>query len=368
MTSTGKFDSPQSPRNRAVDLEENTKMQSTHSNEKSNESLPSQDVRMSPTVTNTSNVNGLTVEVPSKITTPIRCKTCPALLDEKQESWMKQCVGCFKDTTTKRNCSVCERPRIVINDEKWKTVCNGCFKDAALKPCVSCRVPSIKAFETWRTFCKHCYAAKNWKRTCEKCKERPIKDDLPSYVKTCTRCYMNDRMRNFTNCTTCPADKQGLLNCRNGAPMCRDCMRANNLIVDKKSLINGRHQTYTYSVTPTTPPNSPSGVTGMEWGRPILEKARDKIPPAPPPLVRQRAYWSEPMIEHTIDGERKAYSKSKMREEQEAKGHEVLFNDQVKEQRGVEDREFERQLKKQREREGKALERERENIRVQYLA
>jgi hypothetical protein len=86
----------------------------------------------------------------------------------------------------------------------------------------------------------------------------------------------------------------------------------------------------------------------MEWGRPILEKARDKkLPPAPPPLVRQRAYWS--------DTEKKA-------------GHEVLFNDQVKEQRGVEDREFERQLKKQREREGKALERERENIRVQYLA
>jgi hypothetical protein len=349
MTSTGKFDSPQSPRNRAVDLEESTKMQSTHSNEKSNESLPSQDVRMSPTVTNTSNVNGLTVEVPSKITTPIRCKTCPALLDEKQESWMKQCVGCFKDTTTKRNCSVCERPRIVINDEKWKTVCNGCFKDAALKPCVSCRVPSIKAFETWRTFCKHCYAAKNWKRTCETCKERPIKDDLPSYVKTCTRCYMNDRRRNFTNCTACPADKQGLLNCRNGAPMCRDCMRANNLIVTLRDW--GKH----------TPPNSPSGVTGMEWGRPILEKARDKkLPPAPPALVRERAFRNE--------GTWGDYCDSKMREEQEAKGHEVLFNDQVKEQRGVEDREFERQLKKQREREGKALERERENIRVQYLA
>jgi hypothetical protein len=150
-------------------------------------------------------------------------------------------------------------------------------------------------------------------------------------------------------------------------------MRANNLIVTLRDW--GKH----------TPPNSPSGVTGMEWGRPILEKARDKkLPPAPPALVRQRAYWSEPMIEHTIgghtidwrepmvehkiDGEREAYSKSKMREEQEAKGHEVLFNDQVKEQRGVEDREFERQLKKQREREGKALERERENIRVQYLA
>jgi hypothetical protein len=162
--------------------------------------------------------------------------TCPSQLDDSQDEWMKQCVGCFKDNTTKRNCAVCERPRIVINDETWKTVCNGCFKDAALKPCTSCRVPSIKAFETWRTLCKDCYAGKKWKRTCEKCKERPIKDDLPAYVKTCTSCYMKDRKRNFTSCKICPAAKSELLNCRNGAPACRDCMRDMNMIVNAETL------------------------------------------------------------------------------------------------------------------------------------
>ena len=235
----------------------------------------SQDERMHPVPTCTLNENNQKTGEPSTTTTgPRVCKTCPAWLDEDQEQWMKQCVGCFKDKTTKRNCAVCERPRIVINDEKWKTVCNGCFKDAALKPCGSCRVPSIKAFETWRTLCKNCYANKNWKRTCETCKERPIKDDLPAYVKTCTRCYMLDRKRNFTSCPSCPVDKEHLLSRRNGAPSCRDCMRVNKLIVN--------NDTITFMVKE----EAPDGLTGPEWGRNVLKKARD-LPP-PPPLLRTR--------------------------------------------------------------------------------
>ena len=159
------------------------------------------------------------------------CQTCPSELTEDQEPWMKQCVGCFKDDQTKRNCAVCERPRIVINDERWKTVCNQCFKDAALKPCGSCREPKIRAYESWRTLCKDCFADKKWKRTCEVCEERPIKDDLPAYVKSCTKCYMDKRRIEFASCPLCPPDKQHLLSRRMGAPSCRDCMNDAGLIV-----------------------------------------------------------------------------------------------------------------------------------------
>lgn len=160
------------------------------------------------------------------------CQTCPAELGEDQDQWMKQCVGCFKDKQTKRACSVCQQPRIVINDEKWKTVCSQCFKDAALKPCASCRQPKIKAYETWRTLCKDCYNAKNWKRTCETCGERPIKDDAPQWVRTCTHCYMEHKKANFVECSSCPPEKAGYLNCRKGAPSCRDCMVKAGLIVN----------------------------------------------------------------------------------------------------------------------------------------
>lgn len=160
-----------------------------------------------------------------------KCQTCPSKLGPDQEPWMKQCVECFRDDQTKRKCTVCQKPRIVINDEPWKTVCSQCFNDAALKPCTSCREPKIKAFETWRTLCKECYAGKKWKRTCELCKERPIRDDQPSYVKTCNRCYMETRKIHYTNCPTCPLEKKHLLNCRRGAPNCRDCMRNAGLIV-----------------------------------------------------------------------------------------------------------------------------------------
>lgn len=159
------------------------------------------------------------------------CRTCPAELSPNQEDWMTQCAGCFKDVRTKRPCSVCKEPRIVINAESWKTVCNQCFKDAALKPCSVCREPKIKSYEPWRTLCKDCYKGKKWKRTCEECKERPIKDDLPSYVKSCTHCYMEKRKANFTTCPSCPDDKKHLLNCHKGAPACRDCMYAKNMIV-----------------------------------------------------------------------------------------------------------------------------------------
>jgi hypothetical protein len=250
---------------------------SVHLDQLNYQAQNSQDQRMHPAPISISNENNpMTGEQSPTIspisTSPRTCQTCPAWISEDQEPWMKQCVGCFKDNTTKRNCTVCERPRIVINDEKWKTVCNGCFKDAALKPCTSCRVPSIKAFETWRTLCKDCYANKNWKRTCAGCKERPIKDDLPAYVKTCTRCYMLDRKKNFTPCPSCPVGKEHLLSRRNGAPSCRDCMRANNLIVDTlKSIVTEK---------------KPDGLTGPAWGRSILKEARD-LPP-PPPLTRTR--------------------------------------------------------------------------------
>jgi len=170
--------------------------------------------------------------VPKRIIHPVRlCMTCPAELAPDQDTWMRQCVECFKDDQTKRNCTVCQRPRIVINDEKWKTVCSECFKNAALKPCSACREPKIKAYETWRTLCKDCYAAKKWKRTCVECGERPIKDDLPSYVKTCTHCYMDKRRKNFSVCQKCPQPNTRL-NCRKGAPSCRECMMKDGLIVN----------------------------------------------------------------------------------------------------------------------------------------
>lgn len=180
----------------------------------------------SPSLTNT------VVKEKEKEGGPRICQTCPAELMPDQEPWMKQCPDCFMDDSTKRKCEVCQKPKIVINDDPWKKVCSQCFNDAALKPCLSCREPKIKAYETWRTLCKECYVAKNWKRTCEVCGERPIKDDMPSWCKTCTHCFVEKKKANFKTCPDCPPARAHLLNCRKGAPACRDCMNQKGLIVN----------------------------------------------------------------------------------------------------------------------------------------
>ena len=159
------------------------------------------------------------------------CLTCPSTIAPEQPEWAKQCMDCFKDDRTKRNCKVCEKPKIVNTEPEWKTVCGACFKESPMKRCVQCKEFNIKAFE-WRKMCKECFEKGDFARPCQVCKIRPVDPGAATYIVNCTKCYLEKKKQTHDACPWCPNDpsKRFTLNKRKGAPACRSCMISKDLI------------------------------------------------------------------------------------------------------------------------------------------
>lgn len=160
-----------------------------------------------------------------------KCSTCPATIPGSDPEWFSQCPDCFQDERTKRNCTVCNKPKISCTAEAWKTVCATCYNESPLRQCNGCKVYNIKAVEpSWRNYCQECYKNKQFERVCEECKVRPIKSSLPKYVKNCTKCYIDKKSLTHEPCPSCPPEMQKLLRKRKSAPSCRECMIGQGLI------------------------------------------------------------------------------------------------------------------------------------------
>jgi len=161
----------------------------------------------------------------------VTCGTCTAFLEPDTPVWAKQCMDCFRDSATRRECRVCSKPRIAVSEPEWKQVCGKCFQEAAMKPCVGCKEFKIKAFETWRTLCKDCWVDRaKYMRICQVCNDRPLKPDVPDYIKTCTKCFIDMKKLTHDLCPTCTGRNATLLRKRKTAPACRDCMKDQGLI------------------------------------------------------------------------------------------------------------------------------------------
>ena len=162
-----------------------------------------------------------------------KCATCPVQITVDQGTeWKTQCVDCFKDERTKRECKLCKKKKICITEPSYKDVCGLCYREAPMKPCSKCKQYVIKAFE-WRSMCSPCFKAADFDRPCQTCKVRPIQSHLPSYVTSCTRCYLEKKQLTHDACPWCPKDpdtKRLTLNKRKGAPGCRNCMIEKGLI------------------------------------------------------------------------------------------------------------------------------------------
>ena len=160
------------------------------------------------------------------------CQTCPSKLTIKDPPYARQCYECYKDTRTKRPCRVCSKPSIPVSEPAWKDVCGSCYTNAAMRPCGQCKQYVIRSTDpTWRTMCQQCYKDKNWNRTCEECKEKPIRDELPSYVTKCTSCYLKARRETHDACAICETEDMKGKWKRIEAPMCRECMVGQSLIM-----------------------------------------------------------------------------------------------------------------------------------------
>lgn len=161
----------------------------------------------------------------------LTCSTCSADLEADQPSWAKQCVDCFRDDTTRRECRVCGKAKIAVSEPEWKQVCGTCFLQAAMKPCIGCKELKIKAFETWRQLCKDCWVDRaKYMRICQVCDDRPLKSSVPDYIKTCTKCFIEMKKKTHEVCGSCTGKNATLLRKRKTAPACRDCMKEQGLI------------------------------------------------------------------------------------------------------------------------------------------
>lgn len=158
-----------------------------------------------------------------------KCATCPAIIElEEDKLWVKQCRDCFKDDATKRNCKICNEPKILINDEAWKKICGACFKRAPIRLCVGCMLPKVRSYDKNQELCPDCYKdSSKWARTCQECGKHPISSSKPSYIKTCSICYIEMKRRTHEPCDSCG---NKLLVKMKRAPACRECMRKQGLI------------------------------------------------------------------------------------------------------------------------------------------
>lgn len=176
-------------------------------------------------------------EMPARLEEPKQCSTCPGTIPAGELAWKKQCVDCFRDDRTKRPCEICRKPKIPVTEEAWKKVCHTCFAESpTAKQCEGCKLFVIKACE-WRKLCLECYRTKNFKRVCEQCGCRPVDSRQPSYIKTCTRCYLDKKRTTHDRCPTCVGQAAKMLKRRIGHPSCRDCMMANGLITTHQSCL-----------------------------------------------------------------------------------------------------------------------------------
>jgi len=157
------------------------------------------------------------------------CATCPCVM-EPEPVWARQCSDCFRDDTTKRKCKVCDKARIPVSEPTWKVVCGSCYKNSPMKPCQGCNEFNLRAYET-RPLCKTCYTNKNWARTCEGCNARPIKDGMPSYVKLCPSCYINNKKETHEKCGGCTGERAEKMTKRKGTPFCRQCLQEKGLVM-----------------------------------------------------------------------------------------------------------------------------------------
>jgi hypothetical protein len=161
-----------------------------------------------------------------------KCVTCPVMVVlETGSEWKTQCVDCFKDERTKRECKLCKKKKICVMEPSYKDVCSLCYKEAPMKPCSKCKEYVIKAFE-WRSMCSPCFKLADFERPCQSCKIRPIGTHLPSYVISCTKCYLEKKKLTHDACPWCPKDptRKLTLNKRKEAPGCRDCMTSKGMI------------------------------------------------------------------------------------------------------------------------------------------
>lgn len=165
-------------------------------------------------------------------TTQKKCATCPVVLElENGTEWKTQCADCFKDDRTKRPCKICTKKRICITEPSYKDVCGTCYKEAPMKPCNTCKQYVLKAFD-WRNMCGDCFRVGDFKRPCQECKIRPIAEHLPSYITSCSRCYLNKKKKTHDACPWCvPEVKKAVtLNKRKEAPGCRKCMESRGML------------------------------------------------------------------------------------------------------------------------------------------
>lgn len=162
-----------------------------------------------------------------------KCVTCPVKFPvQTGKEWAVQCYDCHRDESTKRECKICKKKRIIVTEPSYKEVCGLCYKASPMKPCEGCREYNLKSFE-WRSLCSECYKNKNFARPCTECETRPIPAHLPSYVTTCTKCYLEKKRATHDACPWCPPPldpSRELLNKRKEAPGCRTCMKSKGLI------------------------------------------------------------------------------------------------------------------------------------------
>lgn len=159
-----------------------------------------------------------------------KCATCPVLFDlDPEKDWAKQCYDCFRDDSTRRQCTVCLKHRILPGEDfEWQKICSTCYKDSPVRPCGGCGEPKLKAVEPWRQLCKECWPKRfELLRICTQCGDLPIRKGAESWVKICMKCYMANKEKYFEACPSCKSTK---LIKRKTAPACRDCMRSQGLI------------------------------------------------------------------------------------------------------------------------------------------
>lgn len=163
------------------------------------------------------------------------CVTCPTVLDPEKPDFIMQCDDCFKDESTKRNCSQCNLPRIINTEPEWKVVCTTCYKDSARRDCAGCHLPKIPIFEpTWRNLCGECFNDKSKYRICKLCGEKAIRPGVPKYLSKCGDCWRDERTNNFEQCPICLSSDPKEFK-RKTAPCCRSCMKSKGLVKTNKA-------------------------------------------------------------------------------------------------------------------------------------
>lgn len=151
------------------------------------------------------------------------CGSCQIILDEGIAEWKNQCDSCFSDPSTKRDCSICVKPRIPAFEPAWRLVCTTCYKDAERRNCISCNEATIPEYEPeWRKICRDCYNDKSKYRHCVICKENTIKPGSKSFMRQCGKCWLEKKSRTYKKCPVC---KDPRLTCLKTQSICKVCRK-----------------------------------------------------------------------------------------------------------------------------------------------